>query len=156
MTSPAPHSSPEAPPHWLRTAVRKVLEDTPSYQAMEPGKRRELAQAMVRVGQLAADCIAHAAHDFHVSEFDEHSAEKEQSDRFDQPGRPPRNRLGVSELADGQRRDGNPENVFDARPECRHQATQMVVVTLPGSTLDATLTESIECINSQRRRSDEQ
>jgi hypothetical protein len=64
MTSIASPSRPEAaaaagpPPTWLRAAVRNVLLDTPSYEKMEPGQRRELAQAMVRVGQLAAECIA--------------------------------------------------------------------------------------------------
>src|SRR5947207_15928594 len=66
MTSALSQSRPEAraaPPVWLRTAVRDVLQDTPSYTQMHPDQRRELAQAMVRVGQLAAACIAeeHAA-----------------------------------------------------------------------------------------------
>ena len=70
MTSVASPSRPEAqarpqvaPPAWLRGAVRDVLLDTPSYQELAPEKRRALAQAMVQVGQLAADCIAeeHAA-----------------------------------------------------------------------------------------------
>ncbi|MDB5915632.1 MAG: hypothetical protein JWP22_4307 [Ramlibacter sp.] len=47
-----------APPPWLRVAVREVLRDTQSYQELPPVQRRDLAQAMVRVGQLAADCIA--------------------------------------------------------------------------------------------------
>jgi len=64
MTSPSPPRSESrgavghAPPHWLRAAVRDVLQDTPSYARMHPDQRRDLAQAMVRVGQLAADCIA--------------------------------------------------------------------------------------------------
>lgn len=63
MTTLAPSPRPEArpappPPPWLRQAVRGVLRDTPSYQALAAHERRELAQAMVRVGQLAADCIA--------------------------------------------------------------------------------------------------
>jgi hypothetical protein len=59
----APAAAHEPPPAWLRSAVRGVLLDTPSYQELHPDRRRELAQAMVRVGQLAADCIAeeHAA-----------------------------------------------------------------------------------------------
>lgn len=47
-----------APPPWLRTAVRDVLRDTRAYQELAPQDRRDLAQAMVRVGQLAADSIA--------------------------------------------------------------------------------------------------
>lgn len=63
MDSIATPSRPEAraaaaPPAWLRSAVRDVLRDTPSYQELAPEKRVALAQAMVRVGQLAADCIA--------------------------------------------------------------------------------------------------
>lgn len=65
MTSAVLPSPPEAraighpaPPDWLRAAVRNVLLGTPSYQELDAAKRRELAQAMVRVGQLAADCIA--------------------------------------------------------------------------------------------------
>jgi hypothetical protein len=55
---PRPEAPPVAPPHWLRAAVRDVLQDTPSYQRLERGQRVELAQAMLRVGQLAAACIA--------------------------------------------------------------------------------------------------
>ncbi|WP_216369735.1 hypothetical protein [Ramlibacter montanisoli] len=65
MTSVATPSRPEAqaplratPPDWLRGAVRSVLLGTPAYQELDPVQRRELAQAMVKVGQLAADCIA--------------------------------------------------------------------------------------------------
>ena len=54
----APAGTRAAPADWLRSAVRQLLLDTPSYQALEPARRRELAQAMVRVGQLAAECIA--------------------------------------------------------------------------------------------------
>ena len=65
MSSVATPSRPEQrtparppPPAWLREAVRGVLLDTRSYQQLQAEERRELAQAMVRVGQLAADCIA--------------------------------------------------------------------------------------------------
>lgn len=65
MTSVATPSRPEAqaplratPPDWLRGAVRSVLLGTPAYQELDPVQRRDLAQAMVKVGQLAADCIA--------------------------------------------------------------------------------------------------
>ena len=46
------------PPPWLRVAVREVLAGARSYPALEAEDRRGLAQAMVRVAQLAADCIA--------------------------------------------------------------------------------------------------
>ncbi|ROZ62256.1 hypothetical protein [Ramlibacter sp. WS9] len=46
------------PPVWLRAAVRDVLSETRSYTELSPEDRRGLAQAMVRVGQLAADCVA--------------------------------------------------------------------------------------------------
>ena len=65
MTSVATPSRPEAqappraaPPDWLRGAVRSVLLGTPAYQELDPAQRRDLAQAMVKVGQLAAECIA--------------------------------------------------------------------------------------------------
>lgn len=61
MTNVVSPSRPEAhapPPDWLRSAVRGVLLDTPAYQQLDAGQRRDLAQAMVKVGQLAADCIA--------------------------------------------------------------------------------------------------
>jgi hypothetical protein len=43
--------------------VRDVLRGTRSFKELDATERRDLAQAMVRVGQLAADCIAqeHAA-----------------------------------------------------------------------------------------------
>lgn len=47
-----------APPPWLRMAVRDVLARTGSYQELDAPDRRSLAQAMVRVAQLAAECIA--------------------------------------------------------------------------------------------------
>ena len=46
------------PPPWLRVAVRDVLAGARSYPSLDPQDRRGLAQAMVRVAQLAADCIA--------------------------------------------------------------------------------------------------
>ena len=46
------------PPPWLRVAVRDVLAGARSYPLLDPQDRRGLAQAMVRVAQLAADCIA--------------------------------------------------------------------------------------------------
>lgn len=59
LPRPEPADTASAPPPaWLRTAVRNVLCGARSYQQLDPGERRELAQAMVRVGQLAADCIA--------------------------------------------------------------------------------------------------
>lgn len=65
MTSVASPRRPEAgaaarpdPPPWLRAAVRDVLLGTPAYGQLAPAQRRALAQAMVRVGQLAADSIA--------------------------------------------------------------------------------------------------
>lgn len=53
-----PRASTGAPAPWLRGAVREVLTGNRSYQALPEAQRRELAQAMVRVGQLAADAIA--------------------------------------------------------------------------------------------------
>lgn len=61
LASPRPEQQTAAthpPPAWLRTAVRDVLRGTRSYQHLPAVQRRDLAQAMVRVGQLAADCIA--------------------------------------------------------------------------------------------------
>ena len=46
------------PPPWLRIAVRDVLHETRSYKDLNAAERRDLAQAMVRVGKLAADCIS--------------------------------------------------------------------------------------------------
>ena len=46
------------PPDWLRHAVRGVLEQSPGYRQMEPGHRRALAQAMVKVSAIAAALIA--------------------------------------------------------------------------------------------------
>ena len=43
-------------PH-VRQAVRDVLQATPVYQDLEPAKRRQLAQAMVKVCQVAATLI---------------------------------------------------------------------------------------------------
>ena len=63
VASGAP-SGAAGPPPWLRVAVRDVLAGARSYQDMNAGDRRSLAQAMVRVGQLAAESIA-----------DEHSAQ---------------------------------------------------------------------------------
>ncbi|UXY14511.1 hypothetical protein N8I74_14460 [Chitiniphilus purpureus] len=60
----APAAAPaSSPPAWLRQAVRGVLEQAPGYQALDPGARRALAQAMVKVSSLAAELIAeeHAA-----------------------------------------------------------------------------------------------
>ncbi|WP_035051736.1 hypothetical protein [Andreprevotia chitinilytica] len=45
------------PPGWLRQAVRDHLQSTKSYQDMAADKRRELAHAMVRVSQTAAQLI---------------------------------------------------------------------------------------------------
>jgi hypothetical protein len=57
-TLPAAATAAAAPPPWLRVAVRDVLTGARSYRDMNPVDRRDLAQAMVRVGQLAAACIA--------------------------------------------------------------------------------------------------
>ena len=54
----APPPGAADPPPWLRVAVRDVLAGTRSYKALGADDRRGLAQAMVRVAQLAADCIA--------------------------------------------------------------------------------------------------
>jgi hypothetical protein len=47
----------EPPPPWLRTAVRDVLSRSSAYAAMPPDGRRALAQAMVQVSALAAQCV---------------------------------------------------------------------------------------------------
>lgn len=54
----APVAASAPPPPWLRQAVRNVLSNAQGYQQLNASDRRDLAQAMVRVGQLAADCIA--------------------------------------------------------------------------------------------------
>lgn len=59
---PASAALREAPAPWLRQAVRGVLAGTAAYPELPPEQRVALAQAMVRVGQLAADSIA-AEHD---------------------------------------------------------------------------------------------
>jgi len=46
-----------APDPWVREAVRDVLSKTPAYATMAAADRRALAQAMVRVSTLAADCM---------------------------------------------------------------------------------------------------
>lgn len=51
--------SPEAPPTWLRSAVREVLERSLGFHAMSVEDRRSLAQAMVKVSATAAALIAH-------------------------------------------------------------------------------------------------
>lgn len=63
VSSGAPPTGAANPPPWLRVAVRDVLAGTRSYKDLNAEDRRGLAQAMVRVAQLAADCIAdeHAA-----------------------------------------------------------------------------------------------
>ena len=45
------------PPPWLRQAVRQVLGRTAAYAAMPADERRALAQAMVQVSALAAQCV---------------------------------------------------------------------------------------------------
>lgn len=40
------------PPDWLRHAVRGVLEQSPGYRRLQPGHRRALAQAMVKVSSV--------------------------------------------------------------------------------------------------------
>lgn len=54
----AANAPPEAPPPWIRVAVRDVLERTPGYKALPPQQRQSLAQAMVKVSTLAAELIA--------------------------------------------------------------------------------------------------
>ena len=56
LSPPVPAA--DEPPPWLRVAVREVLTGARSYRALDAHDRRGLAQAMVRVAQLAADCIA--------------------------------------------------------------------------------------------------
>jgi len=58
--APARTASPANPdpPGWLRVAVRDVLAGTRNYKELSGEDRRALAQAMVRVGQLAAQAIA--------------------------------------------------------------------------------------------------
>jgi hypothetical protein len=46
-----------APQPWVREAVRGVLAKSPAYARMPADDRRALAQAMVRVSTLAADCV---------------------------------------------------------------------------------------------------
>lgn len=48
----------QAPPPWIRRAVRDVLERTPRYHGLPPPQRQALAQAMVKVSTLAAELIA--------------------------------------------------------------------------------------------------
>jgi len=67
--APVPAASASAP-SWLRHAVRGILTDSPSYQKLADGERRDLAQSMVKVGLLAADSIAL-----------EHDAEQEIADK---------------------------------------------------------------------------
>ncbi|MCA1714522.1 MAG: hypothetical protein LC715_05175, partial [Gammaproteobacteria bacterium] len=47
-----------APPPWIRSAVREVLERAPKYQALSSQDRQSLARAMVKVSTLAAELIA--------------------------------------------------------------------------------------------------
>lgn len=47
-----------APPPWVRSAVRGVLDRSPGFQALDAQQRRALAHAMVKVSTLAADWIA--------------------------------------------------------------------------------------------------
>ena len=60
MTVAAPSSTPSrnAPPGWLRHAVRGVLEQSRGYQQLPLEKQRALAQAMVKVSAMAAALIA--------------------------------------------------------------------------------------------------
>jgi hypothetical protein len=55
VAAAAESASPPEP--WLREAVRDVLAKTPAYARMAADDRRALAQAMVRVSSLAADCV---------------------------------------------------------------------------------------------------
>ncbi|WP_196137484.1 hypothetical protein [Aliikangiella sp. G2MR2-5] len=47
-----------APPIWLRSAVREVLDKSDGFHQLEPEKKRSLAQAMVKVSSMAAKLIA--------------------------------------------------------------------------------------------------
>lgn len=57
-TPPSGEAPVQAPPPWIRRAVREVLERTPRYHALPPPQRQALAQAMVKVSTLAAELIA--------------------------------------------------------------------------------------------------
>lgn len=51
---PAMGVAPDAPPPWLRAAVRQQLAQTQAYATLPPEQRRDLAQAMVKVSHLVA------------------------------------------------------------------------------------------------------
>ncbi|QSX77010.1 hypothetical protein [Agrilutibacter solisilvae] len=53
----APTPSLHAPPPWIRTAVRDVLERSPNFQSLPETQRTALAKAMVKVSTLAAELI---------------------------------------------------------------------------------------------------
>lgn len=59
VASPAGLAAPpaRAPDPWVREAVRDVLAKTPAYARLSADDRRALAQAMVHVSSLAADCM---------------------------------------------------------------------------------------------------
>nr|WP_246119353.1 hypothetical protein [Aliikangiella coralliicola] len=48
----------EAPPVWLRSAVKNLLDNSDSYRQLEDSEKRSLARAMVKVSDIAAKLIA--------------------------------------------------------------------------------------------------
>jgi hypothetical protein len=64
--APSASSAPDVPPSWLRYAVRDLLVRSPAFGAMREPERRALAQAMVKVGSVAAALIAEEG-DAHAS-----------------------------------------------------------------------------------------
>ena len=61
MNPTADSAATAPPPHWVRHAVRGVLEQAPGYWALDAERRRALAQAMVKVSALAADLVGEEA-----------------------------------------------------------------------------------------------
>jgi hypothetical protein len=49
------------PPHWVRSAVRGILDQSPGYGALSAEDRRSLAHTMVKVSALAAQLIGEEA-----------------------------------------------------------------------------------------------
>ncbi|MCW9018447.1 MAG: hypothetical protein OQJ89_15850, partial [Kangiellaceae bacterium] len=74
-----------APPIWLRSAVREVLDKSDGFHQLEPEKKRSLAQAMVKVSSMAAKLIAEESQAEQKVCQPEPSRELQHSDANNQP-----------------------------------------------------------------------